>query len=286
MPSAIEQSSSHPPSPLQPVTRFAVVTGASSGIGEAVARELARRGWGTFLLARRLERLETLAKELRATAPSTPLFVDLADPGAAQAVASRILSMHGPVDALVNNAGFGIYEPFLDHSVNDHRRLMQVNYHSPLSLMRAFLPSMRDRGSGTVVNVSSMSAKMGPWGHSGYAASKAALRALTETLDAEFSPHGVRLSCLFPGIVDTPYFREPRMQQLFEKVKHRAIPAERCARAVCDLVDAPRIWRCEPGFYRMLDALCALNARLAHALVARGSRPSSLSRVRPEHSGS
>lgn len=261
-------------SALQPSTPFAVVTGASSGIGEAVARELARRGWGTFLLARRLGRLEALAHELRPLAPSTPLFVDLSDPGAAQAVATRILSMHGPVDALVNNAGFGIYEPFLEHSVHDHRRLMQVNYFSPLALMRGFLPSMRERGRGAIVNVASMSAKMGAWGHSGYAASKAALRAATEAIEAEFAPSGVRLSCLFPGIVDTPYFREPRMTQLFAKVVRRAIGPDRCARVVCDLLESPRLWRCEPRLYRLLDALAAVNARVAHALVARNSRPS------------
>jgi len=250
----------------------AVVTGASSGIGKAVAHELARRGWGTFLLARRGPLLDSLAKELSSYAPSVAVVTDLSDPAAADAAASAILSTHGPVDAIINNAGYGIYEPFLEHALVDHRRLMQVNYFSPLSLTRAFLPSMLERGRGTVVNVSSMSAKMGPWGHSGYAASKAALRALTETLDAEFAPKGVRFSCIFPGIVDTPYFLEPRMTKLFVKVRKRAISPERCARVICNLLERPQIWVCVPWHYKLLDALSAFSARLSHSIVAQSSR--------------
>jgi len=252
--------------------RFAVVTGASSGIGEAVARELARRGWATVLLARREHLLRALASELSVVAPSVAMMVDLAEPGAATQVAHEILAAHGPMTALVNNAGFGIYEPFLDHGRADHYRLMQVNHFAALELTRAFLPAMVAQGVGAIVNVCSMSAKMGPWGHSGYAASKAALRAMTETLDAEFAPVGVRLSCVFPGIVSTPYFQQPRMRALFPKVEARAISPERCARAICRLLTHPRTWKCIPSHYRLLDVIAACNARLAHAIVARSSR--------------
>lgn len=252
--------------------QYAVVTGASSGIGLAVACELASRGWGTFLLARRGHLLDALAQELSLHAPSVPLVVDLADPNAAEEVATRILSTHGAVDAIVNNAGFGLYGSFLSHDLAEHRRLMQVNYFSPLSLIRAFLPSMLALGRGCVVNVASMSAKMGPWGHSGYSASKAALRSLTETLEAEFGPKGVRFSCVFPGIVDTPYFEKGGMRKLFSMLRNRAISAPRCASAVCNALDRPRIWICVPWHYRFLDAMCALSPRVAHRVVAASSR--------------
>lgn len=252
--------------------RYALVTGASSGIGLAVARELARRGWGTFLLARRGHLLDALAQELSPLAPSVPVVADLAEEGAAEDAASRILSTHGAIDALVNNAGYGLYEPFLSHEPADHRRLMQVNYFAPLSLIRAFLPSMLTLGHGGVVNVASMSAKMGPWGHSGYSASKAALRALTETLDAEFGPKGVRFSCLFPGIVDTPYFERGGLRTLFTLMRKRAIPAPRCARAICNAIERPRIWICVPWHYRLLDAMAAVSPTAAHRVVATSSR--------------
>lgn len=252
--------------------RFAVVTGASSGIGLATARELARRGWGTFLLARRKHALDALAEELANEAPSVALPVDLARPEAVKEVAEHILATHGPVDALVNNAGFGLYEPFLAHSLDDHRRLMQVNYFAPLSLTLALLPSMVHQGRGAVINIASMSAKMGPWGHSGYAASKSALRALTETLEAEFGPQGVHASCIFPGIVDTPYFDKGGLRTLFIKMRKRAISPERCAKAVCDALLRPRVWVCVPRHYRLLDLISACSHGLAHAVVARSSR--------------
>lgn len=261
---------------------FAVVTGASSGIGLAVAQELARRGWGTFLLARRMHLLTAAARELSQTAPSIPIGVDLADPGAAEAVAAEILDTHGPVDALVNNAGFGLYRPFLEHAPADHARLMQVNYFSSLSLIRSFLPSMIAQGHGTVVNVSSSSAKMGPWGHAGYAASKAAMRALTECLHAEHAPRGVRFSCVFPGIVDTPYFEKAGWEALYAKMRSHAISAERCARGICNVIQRPRVWASIPGHYRLLDAIAAFSPRLAHAIVARSSQVgSSIANVAP-----
>lgn len=254
-------------------TRVALVTGASSGIGMAVARRLARTGWSTILLARREHLLQALAAELSPTAPSVALRADLSEPSAAADAAAAILDDLGPIDALVNNAGFGIYEPFLTHGLDDHRRLMQVNYFSPLSLINAFLPSMLARGVGRVVNVASMSAKMGPWGHSGYSASKAALRALTETLDAECSPRGVRCSCVFPGIIDTPYFHHGSMRRLFPQMRSRAISAERCAEVVCRTLERPRIWATVPAHYRLLDAMLACSAGFAHGVVARSSRP-------------
>lgn len=205
-------------------------------------------------------------------APSVAIRVDLSERGAATKAGEEILKAHGPIAAVVNNAGFGIYEPFLDHTLADHERLMQVNYFAALELSRSLLPSMVAHGGGTIVNVCSMSAKMGPWGHSGYAASKAALRAMSETLDAEFASKGVRVSCIFPGIVATPYFQQPRMKALLPKVESRAITPERCARAVCRLLTHPRIWKCVPSHYRLLDVVAACSARLAHAIVARNSR--------------
>lgn len=226
---------------------------------------------GNHSVARRERLLRSLAAELSPLAPSSAICVDFVEPGAAGQAAHEILASHGPVSALVNNAGFGIDEPFLDHQLVDHYQLMQVNDFAPLELTRVLLPAMVSRGAGAIVNVSSMSAKMGPWGQSGYAASKAALRAMTETLDAECAPHGVRLSRVFPGVVATLYFAHARMKALFPKVEGRAVAPERCARAICRLLRHPRTWKCVPAHDRLLDRVSACNARLAHAIVARSS---------------
>jgi short-subunit dehydrogenase len=251
---------------------LAVVTGASSGIGMAVARLLARRGCRTILVARRTQVLDTLAEELSGHAPCCAAPADLSDPAATSAIGHHILRRYGPVDILINNAGFGIYRDFARQTWGDHERLMAVNYRAPLMLTRAFLPGMLSHGRGHIINVSSMAARIGPWGHAGYAASKAALRAMTEVLAAEYNSRGVHVSCVFPGIIDTPYFRIGGLGPLFDRLKRHAITPERCASAIVGLLDRPRVWAYVPRHYRLLDLVAAVSPPLAHAIVARKSR--------------
>lgn len=258
---------------------LAIVTGASSGIGAAIARALAARGWRTALLARRAELLESLAHELTPLAPSAAFPVDLDDLDSIEPTIERVTRALGPPRALVNNAGFGLYKPFLDHSIAEHERLMRVNYFAPLRLIRATVPHLlarepdHDGARGSVVNISSMSVKMGPWGHSGYTAAKAALRTLTHTLDAEHAPRGVRFSAVFPGIVDTAYFHAGDYPSLLRRVRRHVIAPGVVAGAVVRLLDRPRLETCVPGHYRALDLIAAVSPALAHRIVARQSRP-------------
>ncbi len=255
--------------PHRPV---AIVTGASSGIGRAVAALLARRGYHLVLLARRAPKLEELAAELSHYATSTILPLDLARSEAIEEALAG-LPAGGPIEVLVNNAGFGLYRPFLKHSLEDFRRLMDVHYFAAVSLIRVVLPGMVERRRGHVINVASISTKMGPWGHAGYAAAKAALATLTQTLAAEHAESGVRFSYVNPGIVETEFFDAPTCAPLRARLRGHAISAEYAAGKIVSLLDRPRLELCIPAHYRVMDWLKALSPGLVHRLVTRQSRP-------------
>ena len=250
----------------------AIVTGASSGIGRAVAVLLGRRGYHLAILARRAAKLEELAAELSRVTTSTVLPLDLARTEAIEAAIEGIRA-HGPIELLVNNAGGGLYRPFLAHSLDDFRRLMAVHYFAAVSTIRAVLPGMIERRRGHVINVASIAVKMAPWGHAGYAAAKAALAALTQTLAAEHAESPVRFSLVHPGIVDTEYFDDPSYETLRPRVRRHAISAEHAARRIVGLIDRPRLELCIPAHYRVMDWFRALSPSLTHRLVARQSRP-------------
>lgn len=252
-------------------SKLAIITGASSGIGRDVAHMLAARGYATLLIARRAAELESLARELSRHAPSTALPLDLANCEEIEPALQRALA-GGPAPAvLVNAAGYGIYRSFLDHSHFDMTRLMRVNFDAAACAIRAVLPGMVEARAGHIINVSSMSARIGPWGHAGYAAAKSAMRSLTETLAAEYRPQGVRFTVIYPGIVRTPYFEMPTMAPLWERVRQRAVPSEKVARAIVDAIGRDRLYIYIPRHYRAIDLIAAIAPRFAHRLVRSGS---------------
>ncbi|HVZ93980.1 MAG TPA: SDR family oxidoreductase [Phycisphaerales bacterium] len=255
--------------PHQPI---ALITGASSGIGLAAAEHFARRGWRTILVARREQELSRLASELSSSAPSFPIVLDVTDDDRLDAAVRDVLDRFGAPDALINNAGSNDYMPFLDLSLATHRDIFRVNYHAPARLIYLLLPAMLQRRKGHVINITSMSAKIGPWGHSSYAAAKAALTSLTQTLAAEHEGSGVYFSYLHPGIVRTPYFESPANRPLWDKQKRRAIEPDAVARAIVGLIDRPRLEVCVPAHFRLIDFLTALSPTIAHRIVARSSR--------------
>lgn len=252
---------------------LAVVTGGSSGIGAAIARQLARRGYRTVIVARRAALLRRIAEEISADCPCAAVVADLANPEQVEAAIRTIMTEHGTPEVLVNCAGYGAYRTFLDHSDADHERLLQVNYLSARRLIQAFLPAMIERRRGHVINITSVSAKFGPWGHAGYAAAKAALTTLTQTLACEYAEHGVNFSYVKPGIVDTEYFQQAETAALWSVVRRRAISAEAVAAATVRLLDRPRLELCVPRHYRFLDVIRAISPGLVLRLVRNGSRP-------------
>jgi len=252
---------------------LALITGASSGMGREIARRLARRGYRTLLVARREALLREASEELSRFAPSVGLSLDLNDPAAIEAAIPAALAEHGDPEVLINCAGHGLYRLAKDQADAEVRTLMQVHYFAAFALIRLTLPAMLQRRKGHVINIASMSTKIGPWGHAGYAAAKAALVSLTQSLAAEHQVDGVRFSYVNPGIVRTDYFASPAVAGLFGRQQRRAIEPGRVADATVRLLDHPRLEICVPGHYRALDWLKAISPGLAHRIVASESRP-------------
>ena len=180
--------------------RWAVVTGASRGIGAEVARRLATDGARLVLIARGREALGTLAAELRAE----PVVCDVGDPEQVERAADRITTLAGGApDIVVNNAGMFSIAAAHKTTVEHFRQTLEVNLVAPFALVRAFLPGMRARGSGHVVTLGSVADRNIFPGNAAYSASKYGLRALHEVLRAELRGTGVRASLVSPGPVDT-----------------------------------------------------------------------------------
>ncbi len=177
---------------------LAVVTGASSGIGAAVARALSASGRRVLLLARRAERLDALEVPHALTAA-----VDVTDEAAVADAIDSAEVAHGPVEVLVNCAGVLHLSPFLTQPVETWRRTLDVNVLGTVIPIRAVLPGMVARGAGTIVNVSSVAGRHGFADHAAYCASKFAVEGLSASLRREVGPLGVRVLVVAPGVADT-----------------------------------------------------------------------------------
>lgn len=253
----------------------AIITGASSGIGRALALRLAKRGYRLVLIARGEAKLREAAKQIGSQTSCDVVPMDLADAGMVQAKAGELASGYGPVRVLVNNGGGGVYEPFMEIDEAAVRQLMQVHYFAAATLMRAVLPGMLEAGTGRIVNVASIAAEVGPWGHGPYAAAKAALIALTQSLAAEYSEKDVRFSYVSPGVIKTAFFDGPGYERMAQTVEQHGIKADRVARAIEKMIDHPKLAVTVPGSYRFLSLIKAISPSLAHRLVAKNSRPES-----------
>lgn len=184
----------------------ALVTGASSGIGEEFARQLAERGYNVLLTARRAERLTALARQLSPSAVRAEVEIaDLEDPEAARALPARLAERGLEVDLLVNNAGFGAYGPFLERSLESQVGQIRVNVEALVTLTHLFLPAMIDRKQGAVVNVASAAGLQPIPYEAVYAASKAFVLSFTEALHVETRGSGVSVVAVNPGPVPTEW---------------------------------------------------------------------------------
>lgn len=186
----------------------ALVTGASSGIGEAIARALAAQGADLILVARREDRLVALAEQLQAAhgVEVWPLVSDLARRGGAEAVVRAVHESGLPVDFLVNNAGVGLAGRDLDLPNEDVERMLDLNVRALVLLTRAFATDMAARGYGRILQVASTAAAQPTPGYAAYAASKAFVVHYSEALNHELSGSGVRVTTLCPGVTETGFF--------------------------------------------------------------------------------
>jgi NADP-dependent 3-hydroxy acid dehydrogenase YdfG len=183
--------------------KTAVITGAGSGVGAAVALALAKQGWRAALLGRRREPLETIAAQISG-ALVIPCDVGNADHVAA--MGKRVLAEFGSVEVLVNAAGTNVPKRALEVlSLADYHEMMNANLNGAYYCVQAFLPQMRARGSGTIVNIISDAGKAAsPKAGPGYVISKFGMAGLTSAINAEERTRGVRACAIFPGDINTP----------------------------------------------------------------------------------
>ena len=182
------------------ITRTALVTGASSGIGEETARRLQGLGYTVYGAARRTDRLEKLAAE-----GVRPLAMDVTDDASMTAGIARIIEEAGRIDVLVNNAGYGSYGAIEDIPIDEARRQFEVNLFGLGRLVQLVTPHMRGQKSGTIINISSMGGRLttplGGWYH----ATKYAVEALSDALRMELKPFGIDVVLVEPGGIRTEW---------------------------------------------------------------------------------
>jgi short-subunit dehydrogenase len=227
--------------PMHHAYRTALVTGASSGIGERLARLLAADGCGLIVVARRAGRLAELADELREAhhVPVEVLPADLTTPAGLLAAGNRLADASRPVELLVNNAGFGLPGRFADIAADGAEAQIRLNVLALVRLTHAVLPGMVQRGYGGVLNVSSVAGVLISPGSATYAATKAFVTSFSESLHAEVSGRGVHVTALCPGLTRTE-FRAAGQHENTPAPAFAWLDAGRVARAGLDAVAAGR----------------------------------------------
>jgi len=191
-----------------------LLTGASSGIGKALAFELVRKGVRIILTSRRFDLLKKVAEEIIYTFPDTmtPLAIDcdVTNRKDVRKVIHFCAEHYGGIDILINNAGIGVYGACEKTSLEDLRSLMEVNFFGSVHFILEVLPLMRKAGKGLIVNISSLAAKHGVPYLAAYGASKAALASLSQSLDAELVGSGISVLTVYPGYTQTDFFRKEK----------------------------------------------------------------------------
>lgn len=228
--------------------RLAVVTGASSGIGAEIARALTGRGWRCVLLARREDRLRTLADELGAEYA----VCDVTDPAAVEAVAAH----HPCVNLLVNNAGVPARASFLD---GDVETALRTNYLGGIWCLRAFLPALEAAAPSHLVNIVSVAGTVALPASGPYAASKHAQLAFSRAMAVELRGRGIRVHTVKPGFVETEGFPQSGLPAA---VRRLVIGPERIAAHVVDSLEHGRGETTVPGYYAVGSVVQALMPNL------------------------
>jgi NADP-dependent 3-hydroxy acid dehydrogenase YdfG len=224
--------------------KVVVITGASSGLGEATARHLAGHGATVVLGARRAERLQALAEEIaRAGGRASAVVTDVTDAAGVQAFVDGAVEQYGRIDVILNNAGVMPHSPLERRKVGDWDRTIDVNIKGVLYGIAAALPHMQRQKSGHFINVSSVAGhRVGP-GSAVYAATKTAVRVISEGLRQEVKPWNLRVTIISPGAVATELPGSITEADIAEGIgwyyEKYAIPADAFARAVAFAISEP-----------------------------------------------
>lgn len=227
-------------------SKVVIVTGASSGIGEATAREFGREGAKVVLAARRVDKLQTLAQEINAMGTSAQAYViqaDLSKLEDIQKLVADTIAIFGRIDVLVNNAGFGRLD-WLENldPIKDIQAQIDVNVMGVIQTTRQVLPVMIQQRSGSIINMCSMAGLVATPTYSIYAASKHAVHGFSEALRREVKPWGIDVSLIYPGGVVTEFSAHAGIKRKTNATtpKFMLLTAEQVAQAVVKLVRHPR----------------------------------------------
>jgi short-subunit dehydrogenase len=247
--------------------RVAVVTGASSGIGAALARALAARDWHLVLLARREERLRALAEEVDGE-------YELCDVGRrddVERVAAKVTERHPQLQLLVNNAGIPGRRGFTEIDLDRLEEVLRVNYLGAVWCLRAFLPALEAAGRADVVNVVSVAGTVAAGSGGPYTASKHAQLAFSRSIAAELRPRGIRVHTILPGFVETEGF--PQRKRFGRGLGTLVVEPELVAERVLAAIDHDHAEIFVPRWYRIAPLAQALAPRLVRKVAGRGIRP-------------
>ena len=222
--------------------KVVVITGASSGLGEATARRLAKHGAKLVLGARRIERLERLAQQL-GLGPDAAVKVDVTHAGQVQALIDHAVKTHGRIDVLLNNAGLMPHSPLERLKIADWERMIDVNLKGVLYGIAAALPAMKAQKSGHIINVSSVAGHQVRPGGVVYSATKHAVRVISEGLRQEVKPYNIRSTIISPGSVATELtesITEPDVaKNIGDFYAQYALPADAFANIVAFAISQP-----------------------------------------------
>jgi short-subunit dehydrogenase len=261
--------------PADAPTGYALITGASSGIGEAFAREYARRGVPLVLTARRLDRLEKLAAELRSQVPVEVIPADLSNPLASAGLVAEIERRGLTLRILVNNAGYGVPGRYLTKDWQVHAQFLQVMIASTSELTWRVLPALRASGNGRIINVASFAALVpGADGQTLYAPAKAYLVKFSESLSLENADRSVKVTALCPGFTWSEFHDVTGTRAMMSKLPKWAwLQADDVAKAGIDGVERGHVLVVPGRVYRMGYFIAKLlPSRLMLGLMGRNSR--------------
>ncbi len=221
--------------------RVAVVTGASSGIGLQLARDLSARGMRVAVLARRVDRLQVLADELgAASGRAVAIACDVGERASVDAAMRQVEATWGKIDLLVNCAGYVHHVLFKDEEPDEFERMMRTNYLGVVYAIQAVLPGMRARRSGWIMNVSSVAGRLGQPDESAYSATKFAVTGLTEALVYELAPLGIHVMAVYPTLVRTEMFTPDVLARMPERVQRTFVEPAAFTRAVLRALERGR----------------------------------------------